>query len=65
MVAAARQHGLAVVAWTVNAPADLRRMMELGMDAIITDYPARALAAPGRADAEAAIRSLTRRSCSC
>ena len=31
--------GLAVVVWTVNSEADLRRMMALGVDGIISDYP--------------------------
>lgn len=33
--------GLAVNAWTVNAPDDISRMISLGVDGIITDYPAR------------------------
>jgi glycerophosphoryl diester phosphodiesterase len=49
LVEAARARGLAVVAWTVNAPADIERLLALGLDALITDYPARALAARGRA----------------
>lgn len=44
LVATARRHGLAVVAWTVNEPPEIRRLLDLGIDAIITDYPARALA---------------------
>src|SRR5471032_1383148 len=36
-VAHARAHGLKVGAWTVNAPADMRRLMDL--DAICTDRP--------------------------
>jgi glycerophosphoryl diester phosphodiesterase len=35
----ARALGLQVVVWTVNAAADMRRMMELGVDGIISDYP--------------------------
>ena len=31
--------GVQVYAWTVNQPKDANRMMELGIDAIITDYP--------------------------
>ncbi len=37
----AQSLGLKVVVWTVNEPADLRRMMELGVDGIISDYPDR------------------------
>jgi glycerophosphoryl diester phosphodiesterase len=33
--------GLKVVAWTVNEPAAMRRMIALGVDAIISDYPDR------------------------
>ncbi len=31
--------GLKVVVWTVNSAADMRRMIELGVDGIISDYP--------------------------
>lgn len=34
-----RARGLRVAVWTVNAEADLRRLMRLGADAIITDRP--------------------------
>ena len=33
--------GLKVVVWTVNEPADMRRMIEWGVDGIISDYPDR------------------------
>ena len=33
--------GLRVVAWTVNTETDMRRMMKLGVDGIISDYPDR------------------------
>ncbi|HEX9958290.1 MAG TPA: glycerophosphodiester phosphodiesterase family protein [Fibrella sp.] len=36
------QQGIKVVPWTVNNVADMRRMLELGVDGIITDYPNRA-----------------------
>jgi glycerophosphoryl diester phosphodiesterase len=35
--------GIAVLPWTVNQPDDLVNMLELGVDGIVTDYPARAL----------------------
>jgi glycerophosphoryl diester phosphodiesterase len=35
----AQSVGLAVVVWTVNSEADMRRMMSLGVDGIISDYP--------------------------
>lgn len=37
----ARELGLKVVVWTVNDEADMRRMIELGVDGIISDYPDR------------------------
>ena len=40
-VAEARDEGLAVAAWTVNAPDDLKRLAELGVDGLCTDYPDR------------------------
>lgn len=33
--------GLKVVVWTVNEPADIERMIALGVDGIISDYPDR------------------------
>jgi glycerophosphoryl diester phosphodiesterase len=44
LVEAARDASLAVHVWTVNAPGDLRSMVEMGVDAIITDLPLAALA---------------------
>jgi glycerophosphoryl diester phosphodiesterase len=35
----ARSLGLRVVVWTVNTEAEMRRMMTLGVDGIISDYP--------------------------
>lgn len=54
-LAEARALGLTVVVWTVNEPAQIERMLELGVDGIISDYPdrvrramqARGLALPG------------------
>lgn len=53
----ARRLGLAVIPWTVNEPNDMERMIELGVDGIISDVPDQiknllaahnlALAAPG------------------
>ena len=43
-VARARAAGLGVATWTPNAEADLRRVRELGIDSICTDYPERLLA---------------------
>ncbi|WP_036221799.1 glycerophosphodiester phosphodiesterase family protein [Maritalea myrionectae] len=40
-VAHAKQLGLLISPWTVNDPHDMVRMIDLGVDAIVTDYPAR------------------------
>lgn len=37
------QKGIKIAVWTVNDKADIEKMKELGVDAIITDYPDRAL----------------------
>jgi len=44
-VAAARRLGMKIIPWTVNEPADIRRVLELGVDGIISDYPERVRAA--------------------
>jgi glycerophosphoryl diester phosphodiesterase len=41
MIAEAHGLGLPVVPWTVNTTADMARLMDLGVDGIITDYPTR------------------------
>ena len=41
MLASARWRGLAVIPWTVNEPADMRRLLDVGVDGLITDYPDR------------------------
>ena len=43
-VAAAHRSGVEVHVWTVNDVAEMRAMLELGVDGIITDYPARLVA---------------------
>lgn len=40
-LAEARRLGLRVLVWTVNAPADIERMLDLGVDGIISDRPDR------------------------
>ena len=47
LVEKAHATGLAVNVWTVNAPEDLRAMVDLGVDAVITDRLGEALAAAG------------------
>lgn len=39
----AKKHGMLVIPWTINAPADMQRAIALGVDGIITDYPDRLL----------------------
>jgi len=38
-VAGARARGLQIAAWTVNEPAEMKRLLELKLDAICTDRP--------------------------
>jgi glycerophosphoryl diester phosphodiesterase len=40
-IAAARSLGLKVIPWTVNERADMERLIALGVDGLITDYPDR------------------------
>lgn len=47
-VGAAHGRNLHVHAWTVNAEGDMRRLVELGVDGIMTDYPDRLLKVLGR-----------------
>ena len=44
LVAGAREAGVQVVAWTVNEPAAMERLAALGVDVVITDRPALAVA---------------------
>ena len=43
-LAAARRWGMKVTVWTVNEPADIERMLAMGVDGIASDYPDRVLA---------------------
>lgn len=52
LVSDAHALGLKVVPWTINAPADMARVIDMKVDGLITDYPDRArdvLAAKGMA----------------
>ena len=44
----AKQLGLRVIPWTVNEPADIDVVLRLGVDGIISDYPARVRSAMER-----------------
>jgi len=46
-LAEAHELGLGVVPWTVNRPADVRRLAGWGVDGLITDYPDAAVQALG------------------
>ena len=48
-VEAAHGRNLRVHAWTVNAEGDMRRLVEMGVDGIMTDYPDRLLKVLSRA----------------
>jgi glycerophosphoryl diester phosphodiesterase len=39
MIAEAHQLGLKIVVWTVNKPEDIARMIDLGVDGVISDRP--------------------------
>ena len=40
----AHAHGIAILTWVVNDPADMKRLLDLGVDGIYTSYPDRLLA---------------------
>ncbi len=48
IIARARRRGLAVYAWTADTERDIQRLLDLGVDGIVTNYPERALALRGR-----------------
>jgi glycerophosphoryl diester phosphodiesterase len=48
MVRRAHEAGLAVVAWTVNARREMRRLLEMDVDGIMTDWPDRLIETIGR-----------------
>lgn len=50
-VAAAHNRGVEVHAWTVNETEQMRRLLEMGVDGIMTDYPDRLLRLLGRGSA--------------
>jgi len=42
-IAAARKSGMRITVWTVNEPADIARVLDMGVDGIASDYPDRVL----------------------
>jgi glycerophosphoryl diester phosphodiesterase len=49
-VDAAHGRGLEVHAWTINETPDMQRLVELGVDGLITDYPDRLMEVLGQAE---------------
>jgi glycerophosphoryl diester phosphodiesterase len=45
LLAGARHLGVFVHVWTINEPREMRRLLELGVDGVMSDFPARLLAA--------------------
>jgi glycerophosphoryl diester phosphodiesterase len=48
VVAAARAAGIRIAAWTVNDETDIRRMIDLGVDMVMSDRPDLAKRLAGR-----------------
>lgn len=44
----ARAHDIAVHVWTINEPETMQRLLDLGVDGLVTDYPERMAALLGR-----------------
>ena len=42
-IAAAHQLGVEIQVWTINEPPEMRRLLDLGVDGVMSDFPARLL----------------------
>ena len=57
MVERCHKHGIPVAVYTVNEPSEMRRLMELGVDAVFTDHPDQMLEVVEEGDATRAAGS--------
>ena len=48
LVAFAHEHDIQVHVWTINDPAEIERLLDLGVDAVMSDFPIRVVEAIGR-----------------
>ena len=39
LITEAHSLGISIVVWTVNEPADIARLIDIGVDGIISDHP--------------------------
>lgn len=44
LIAHARRHHIAVHVWTINEPSEMRGLLDLGVDGLVTDFPGRLVA---------------------
>jgi glycerophosphoryl diester phosphodiesterase len=56
-IRAAHRNHIAVHVWTVNEPADMQRLIDMGVDGLISDFPDRALRAVGRLESSGTVKS--------
>jgi glycerophosphoryl diester phosphodiesterase len=41
LIAHAHEHGIAIHVWTINEPQEMQRLLDLGVDGLVTDHPER------------------------